>query len=110
MASTPDDPNRRRSQAGRGKLLRLSVPVLGLDLVEFTSHALDRMRRRDVSAADVLMALQKGRGVPGPQLPGRKRVRWQQTIRKSLDVVYQVKPDRLGIITVIPFMGSLRRR
>lgn len=95
------------------KLVTLQSQLLGCRLVEFTGHALARMKQRDVTEDDVLKALQiSNRQIPGQQQPGRIRIRWQKTRRLSIDVVYEkdAKKGKLDIITVIAFTASLTRR
>jgi hypothetical protein len=88
--------------------------VMGVDMVEFTRHALDRMEQRGVSEADVLKTLDSpDREIPS-DVPGTVRVRRDKSARVSIDVVYALGRDRVGVITVItitrPLRVALRRK
>jgi hypothetical protein len=90
-----------------GKIIR--AVVLGVQIVEFSYHALMRMKSRGVAEEDVLSTLRKPTQTGLPTEPGTMRVRWQKNLRTSIDVVYAVKADRIGIITAWTTKRSLFR-
>ena len=81
-----------------GKIIRASV--LGVQLVEFTYHALRRMSSRGVTEQDLLSTVRNPTETGLPAEPGNDHVRWQKDRRTFIDVIYSKKADRVGIITV----------
>jgi hypothetical protein len=98
------------------RAVQLSQPILGRKIIEFTAHALERMEVRDVTQEDVLNTLQQPDETGLPTQPGRTRVRWNKSRRVAIDVVYELEPTFIVIITVVPMdrrilrMEARRRR
>jgi hypothetical protein len=90
-----------------GKTIKTSV--LGVHLVEFTRHALERMGTRGVTEEDVLNAIRRPTETGLDTEPGNERIRWQKDRRTLIDVVYAKKQDRIGIITAWKTRRSLIR-
>ena len=70
--------------------------VLGYKKVWFTAHALQRMKQRRVTEAQVFAVLKHPTAQGLKTQPGRQR--WR---RHGVDVVFERWPDRLCIVTVI---------
>ncbi len=88
--------------------LILNERLLGLDKVEFIRHALIRMQQRGISRADVFQTIRKPDRVGLPTEPGRQRVRWIKSVNFSIDVVYELLPDRVRVITTMRVNDSNR--
>ena len=73
--------------------------MLGVQLVEFTYHALARMSARGVTEQEVLTTVRNPTQTGLRAEPGHEHVRWQKDRRTLIDVVYAMKADRVGIIT-----------
>jgi hypothetical protein len=95
----PDDQPDSGSTRGTkvGKVIRASV--LGVQVVEFTYHALARMNNRGITEEDVLSAVRSPTQTGLGAEPGKEHVRWQKDLRTFIDVVYAKMADRVGIIT-----------
>ena len=91
----------------KGKIVTASV--LDVQLVEFTYHALQRMRTREVTEEDVLSAVRDPTKTGLGAEPGEEHVRWQKDRRTLIDVVYVKKVDRVAIITAWKTKRSLIR-
>lgn len=90
-----------------GKVIRASV--LGVQLVEFTHHVLDRMNNREITEEDVLSALRNPTETGLGAEPGREHIRWQKDRRTLIDVVYTKTADRIGVLTAWKSKRSLIR-
>jgi Domain of unknown function (DUF4258) len=90
-----------------GKVIKASI--LGVQLVEFTHHALERMRAREVAEEDVLKAVQNPTTTGLKAESGHEHVRWEKDRRTLIDVVYTKKADRIGIISAWKTKRSLIR-
>src|SRR5207244_990249 len=82
----------------KGRVIR--APVLGVQLVEFTYHAVQRMSSREIREEDVLSAVRNPTCTGLSAEPGTEHIRWQRDRRTFIDVVYAMTADRVGIITV----------
>ena len=91
----------------KGKIIRASV--LNVQLVEFSYHALERMRSREVTEEDVLSAVRNPTKTGLGAEPGNEHIRWEKDRRTLIDVVYAKKADRVGIITIWKTRRSLIR-
>ena len=76
--------------------------LLGKTQVEFIFHALDQMRIRKISEAEVLAVIRSPAVIGLPTQRGRERVRKFKKPTKAIDVVYEVLEDRIRVITVFP--------
>ncbi len=74
----------------------VSHSVLGYDTVWFTNHAIQRMKQRRISEAQVFSVLEHPTAKGLKTQPGRER--WR---RNNVDVVFARWPDKICIITVI---------
>jgi hypothetical protein len=95
-AMADDRPGFRRPKSGKV----IQVSLLGVELVEFTYHALQRMAARGVSEDDVFTALRKPSKSGLQTEPGKEHIQWRKDRRTLIDVVYAKAGDRIGIITV----------
>jgi hypothetical protein len=86
-----------RSREGK----TIEYGLLGKKYVEFTSHAIDRMKQRAVSETEVLSAIESPDGNLPSTNRARRRVRKFRQSGGAYDVVYELRQDRIGIITVI---------
>jgi len=82
-----------------GREVRCSV--LGYELVWFTRHALDRMKQRGVTQAEVLAVLQEPDKKGLKTQPDRERWRKNRSRKVAIDVVFERWPDKICIVTVI---------
>lgn len=85
-----------------GKVVKKAL--LGKDLVEFTPHALDQMDIRSVTEKQVFLVIEEPQVTDltvNPPNRRRKRVRREISKYSALDVVYEVKSDRVAIITAM---------
>jgi Domain of unknown function (DUF4258) len=82
--------------------------LLGKSQVEFIYHALDQMRIRRISEAQVLAVIRHPTETGLPTQERRERVRKLKTPTRAIDVVYELLEDRIRVITVFP--KRLRRR
>src|SRR5206468_1359671 len=83
----------------RGRIIPARVG--NFERVAFCAHALDRMRQRRVSEAEVLRTLREPDETGLPTQVGRKHVRRYRTDRVAIDVIYQEYSDHLVVVTVI---------
>ena len=88
--------------------LVLNERLLGYDKVELIRHALIRMQQRGISRDDVFQTIRKPDKVGLPTEPGRHRVRWIKSVNFSIDVVYELLPDRVRVITTMKVLDSTR--
>jgi len=96
--------SRIRGQRG----LILNERLLGYDKVELTQHTLSRMRQRGISREDAFRAIRNPDQTGLPTEPGRQRVRWNKSVNFSIDVVFELCPDWVRIITVMRVVDALR--
>ncbi len=82
-----------------GKLL--TEPALGRNTIELSGYARLQMGIRGISEDDVLQTLRNPKQFGLPTQPGRERVRWNKTARVAIDVVYEIHPDRVFVVTAI---------
>ena len=75
--------------------------LLDRNEVEFPNHALDRMKQRRITEFDVFSAIEHPDEVGLACAPGYARVRWHKTPRTSIDVVYDLRENRVLIISVM---------
>lgn len=75
------------------------IPLLGYDQVEFTHHAVERMRERRISREDVYRTIQNPDMTSLPAEPNRQRVRWNKGQQHAIDVVYELTTAYLRVIT-----------
>ena len=80
-----------------------SVPanLLGKNEVAFDEHALKRMTERGVTEGQVLATLEKPDLTGLRADPGRSRVRRHYGTHTAVDVVYEMEPARIVVISVI---------
>jgi hypothetical protein len=83
-----------------GRDVPLDKPVLGKSIVWFTRHALDRLKQRGITEAEVLRVLQQPTHKGLPTTPQRRRWRRAGSARASIDVVFEIWPEKLCIVTV----------
>jgi hypothetical protein len=76
--------------------------LLGKTQVEFIFHALEQMRTRKITEAEVLAAIRSPAETGLPTQMGRERVRKFKKPTKAIDVVYEVLEDRIRVITAFP--------
>jgi hypothetical protein len=99
----------RRSGIRRRKSKIVDASVRGYDHVEFTRHAVDRMKQRGVTEQQAINAIRSPTRKGLRTQPGRKRFR---KIRPggttAVDVVFKELADRILVVTVI--VVSLRRK
>jgi hypothetical protein len=88
--------------------ITLNERLLGFDKVELTRHLLDRMRQRGIAREDVFQAIRKPDQTGLPTAPGRHRVRWTKSVNFSIDVVYELLPDRIRVVTTFRVVDALR--
>ena|SRR5579864_4704535 len=93
----------------RGK--RISVPILGFSMVEFTGHALDQMKIRGITEDEVIDTIRNPTETGLPTQPNRHRVRRNKNARIAIDVVYEKEEDdrTLLIVTAIEVQRRLER-
>ncbi len=84
------------------RIIILEEELLGKTKVEIIAHALDQMKIRGVSEAEVLAVIRHPAetGLTAPA--GRERVRKFKKPTKAIDVVYEVLEDRIRVITTFP--------
>lgn len=82
----------------------------GCDEIEFSRHALDRMRQRGVSENEVINAIRRPTRTGLPTPPGRERVRKNRRSSGAVDIVYVKKGKRLVIVTVIHIRSRRTRK
>lgn len=87
-----------RFTSGKNFVL-VRADILGKNLVEFTGHALRRMESRAVTQDDVLRVIRNPQEINLPADAGKTRVRGRIDLRTTIDVVYEIKADRIGIIS-----------
>jgi hypothetical protein len=81
--------------------------VLGFDKVWFTSHALQRMKQRGISQAEVFSVLEHPTRKGLKTQPNRERWRRNRMRGLAVDVVFERWTDRLCIVTVIAIQVPL---
>jgi len=82
---------------GRG----VKCEILGVSVVEFTVHADVRMKERGITEYEVLKTMRSPQETGLPTQPHRNRVRRYRNSKMAVDVVYEMRPDRVVVITVI---------
>jgi hypothetical protein len=87
-------PNRRRGRTVNKKLL-------GRAKVYFTVHADDRMKQRGVTEAEVFATVAHPEQAGLPTAPPKERVAKSRSNGDIVQVVYELLPSAVGIITVI---------
>jgi hypothetical protein len=75
--------------------------LLGFETVYLTRHAMIRMAQRRISLDEVCRTIGRPDATGLPTKPGRIRVRWEQTAQSAIDVVYEIQPTRVRVITTI---------
>jgi hypothetical protein len=83
----------------KGKLV--SRKALGRNKVYFIHHALVRMKERGVTEDEVFETLAAPDDTGLPADPPRLRVRKHRNRRTSVDVVYELTPAAVRVITVV---------
>jgi hypothetical protein len=84
-----------------GRDVALDEPILGKSIVWFTRHAIDRMKQRGVSEAEVIRVLAAPTQKGLPTQPNRRRWRRSRSARNHVDIVFEIWPDKICIVTVI---------
>lgn len=79
----------------------VSYSVLGVSIVEFSPHADDQMKKRGITETEVLRAIKSPQETGLPTQIMRNRVRRYRGSKFAVDVVYEMRPDRVIIITTI---------
>ena len=88
---------------GDAKLITLDPPILGRNKLEFCFHALEQMKIRGISEMDVLAVIRFPDTVGLPTQPHREHVRrFKKRPTKALDVVYELRHDRILVVTAYP--------
>jgi hypothetical protein len=82
--------------------------LLGKTQVEFIFHAIDQMRIRKISEAEVLAVIRNPTETGLPTQAGRERARKFKKPTTAIDVVYEMLEDRIRVITV--FSKRFRRK
>jgi hypothetical protein len=112
--SDPKPPSRKKTasprapKSGEISSSEINVPgdvvhksALGFDQIEFSFHARQRMRQRQVTEEFVINTIKK------PDMTGLKTQMFRNRVRKwkgtklAVDVVYTMTTDRIIVITVI---------
>ena len=75
--------------------------VLGVDLVEFSIHADKQMKSRGITEAEALRVLKSPQETGLPTQIMRHRVRRYRSRKIAVDVVYEMYPDRVIVVTAI---------
>lgn len=105
MIDMPSGRPRRQSpkfkSLPKGRDVHVSEPILGYKTLWFTRHALERMKQRRVSEAEVFEVLRSPQRKGLPTQGKRDRWRRKRIAGPSVDVVFEKWPDKLCIITVI---------
>lgn len=86
----------------KGRIIDVDPPIEECDKIEFSRHALDQMKARDISQDDVVRTLRNPhvRGLPTQIL--RHRVRRSKGAKRAVDVVYQhAGGGKIIVITAI---------
>ena len=83
----------------RGRLIKKAM--LGKDQVEISSHTLDRMKQRRITENQVLEALRNPSETGLNTSAGRHRVRRRLHHGRAIDVVYEIEPDRILVVTAM---------
>jgi len=78
-----------------------SYSVLGVEIVEFSPHADAQMKMRGITEAEVIRALKSPQETGLPTQIMRQRVRRYRGSKLAVDVVYEMRPDRVIVITAI---------
>lgn len=73
--------------------------LLGFDYVDFTRHALDRMKQRGITKDEVYRTVEKPDVTGLATAPNRVRVRRECTGTFDIDVVYELMTASVRIIT-----------
>ena len=112
----PEPPNRTKfgDLPSKSKMLAVTPPLLGMDKIELTNHAQQRMASRGVTIDDIETALRKPTVKGLKTDTGKHRIRWQKNPRTTIDVVYVMRKDSVAIIsawknTVTLFHNRQRR-
>jgi hypothetical protein len=94
-------------EQGKSKHIEV-VDLLGKSKVEFCYHALEQMKIRGISERQVLAAIRYPDETGLPTQPHRERVRKFKNPKRAIDVVYEVWPDRIVVVTTFPkkFSGT----
>ena len=82
-----------------GKILK--TDILGRKILEFCSHALDRMIERGVTEAQVIRTIEDPHRTGLPTQPKRSRVARKASSYREIQVVYEKRKDRVIVVTVI---------
>jgi hypothetical protein len=82
-----------------GEISELDPPILGKSRIEYVGHALDQMKIRGISKAQVEKVLRMPEVTGLKTVPGRRRVRGKISKQRELDVIYIVQADRILVIT-----------
>jgi hypothetical protein len=92
------------------KVLDMSPPLLGCAEMELVGHARLQMKVRGIDTTDIIHTLRSPDETGLPTQPGRQRYRWKKTIRRAVDVVFELLQDRVRVITVIAVERRLVER
>jgi Domain of unknown function (DUF4258) len=83
-------------------IVHVDKPILGYTSIEFTGHALNRMKMRAITQEGVLKVLLVHKQSPGKQPKGNTRVCGDKSPQLRIHVVYRKGRHNPNIITVIP--------
>lgn len=86
----------------------LKQKLLGFDLVEFTQHALSRMAQRGITRDDVYRTVGNPDYTGLATAPHRHRVRWDKSVNFCIDVVYEICPKHIRIVTAMRVCDNFR--
>ena len=83
-------------------------PLRGVSKVEFTSHAIDQMRIRNLTKEEVLRTIRDPQVTGLPTQKNRQRFRRLRSGKRALDVVFEEHKDRIIVVTAM--IVSLRKK
>lgn len=92
------------------RIVDMNSAVLGRTRLELVGHARMQMKTREIGIGDIIHTIKSPVETDLPTQAGRKRYRWNKTIAQAIDVVFEILPDRLRIITVIAIKRRLIER
>ena len=84
------------------RIVEVDPALLGKSKVEFPYHCLEQMKTRQITEREVLAAVRYPDETGLPTQENRERVRKFKKPTKAIDVVYEVWPDRVVVVTAFP--------
>ena len=93
------EPSPNDSSGAKGVIVPISIN--GKNKLEWTGHALAQMKLRGITQAEVLKIIESPSETGLPTQIMRHRVRRYRSLKKAVDVVYEIWGDKIVVITAI---------